>query len=326
MGKKAVCLAVMFNHKFDKNLEKLDRIYSGRFPDVRYIVPFYEGSRKDVIPVYENSWEFEGYIAQAARQLEGEKFSHYIFIADDLILNPGLDSSNILSEIGIGENTGYIKEVTALCDRPFGWLPLHRTTRLLDGVKNPNIRRKFLENSSPVLELPFGVEAARELPDREKAITLFNEKSLSMKEISAKNLRGLRGEYIYRNAIESLLYLAKKKIKGKFFLKYPLAASYSDFIIVPSRSFRKFSHYLGVFAAIGVFAEVAIPTSLILTCGKIVSERDLDWKGTEFWGYEAINEFSEKNGYSLKTLYSSFGEKQLYVHPVKLSKWDIEGI
>jgi len=326
MDKKEVCLAILFNHKFDKNLEKLDRIYSGRFRDVRYIVPFYEGNRKDVIPVYENSWEFEGYIAQAARSLEDEKYSHYIFIADDLILNPRLNSSNILSELGIGESTAYIKELTALSEMSFGWLPLLRTLRLLDGFESPNLRKKHLEERSPQLELRKGVKAVQELPDSETAAAIFAEKRITMKEISAKNLRGLRGEYLYDNVIQSTLFLTWKKIKGGFFLKYPLAASYSDFIIVPSSSFRKFCHYLGVFAAIGVFAEIAIPTSLILACGKIVSQRDLDWKGTELWGSDEINGFSEKNGHSLKTLYGSFGEKQLYVHPVKLSKWDIEGI
>jgi len=331
MAEKEVCLVLIFNHRYDKNFEKLDRIYSKRFQNIRFIVPFYDGERDDVIPVYESSYKFEGYIAQAARELEDDRFSHYVFAADDLILNPRLNSSNLLSELKVGREAGYIKEPSALTDRSLGWHPIRETVRLLDKVEGQELRRKNLEGCLPQLELPFGVEITRELPDREKAVALFAEKNLTMKEITAENLRGPLGEYLYHGGIDSLLLFVKKKLKGSFFLKYPLAQSYSDFLIAPSISFRKFSHYCGVFAAMGLFAEVAIPTSLILSCKEVVSEKDTDWRGLEMWSFnrqrtQQLVEFSEKNNYSVKALFDSFDEKQLYLHPVKLSKWSIDGI
>lgn len=326
MAEKEVCLVLIFNHRYDKNFEILDRIYSKRFQNVRFIVPFYDGERDDIIPVYENSHQFEGYIAQAARELEDDRFSHYVFAADDLILNPRLNSSNLLSELKVGGEAGYIKGLSAISDESLQWNPLRHTAKLLDKVERQELQRENLEGCLSQLELPFGTEVTRALPDRGKAVALFAEKNLTMKEITAKNLRGSQGEYLYRGGLDALLLLVKKKLKGGFFLKYPLATSYSDFLIVPSNSFRKFCHYCGAFAAMGLFVEVAIPTALILSCEEIVSEKDTDWRGLELWDPKKVVEFSEKNNYSVKTLFDSFGEKQLYLHPVKLSKWSVDGI
>ena len=47
-----VCLVVIFNHRFDRNLPALRKIYGERFAGIRFLVPFYDGSDADVIPVY----------------------------------------------------------------------------------------------------------------------------------------------------------------------------------------------------------------------------------------------------------------------------------
>jgi len=86
-----IVLIIIFNHRYDDNLEKLDRIYKNRFSNVYYIMPFYDGPRLDVIPVYENSFCFQGYVAQALASFYMRDCTHYVFIGDDLLLNPNLN-------------------------------------------------------------------------------------------------------------------------------------------------------------------------------------------------------------------------------------------
>jgi len=54
-------LILIYNHRYDKNIEILEKIYSKRFSVIFHLVPFYDGNRDNVIPVYENSYYFEGY-------------------------------------------------------------------------------------------------------------------------------------------------------------------------------------------------------------------------------------------------------------------------
>ncbi|MBN8650204.1 MAG: hypothetical protein J0L67_02190 [Cytophagales bacterium] len=88
-----VALIIIFNHKFEKNLPALKNIYQERFEDIYFVIPFYAGSETNVIPVYDHSYYFQGYIAQALKFIS-HKFDHYLFIADDLFLNPAINQSN----------------------------------------------------------------------------------------------------------------------------------------------------------------------------------------------------------------------------------------
>lgn len=83
-----VCLLVIYNHRYDANISKINRIYEGRFSKVYHVMPFYEGDEPNVITVYESSFCFEGYLAQALLQIP-EEYSYYFYVADDIVLNPG---------------------------------------------------------------------------------------------------------------------------------------------------------------------------------------------------------------------------------------------
>ena len=58
----------------------------GSFP-IFSIMPFYDGKKESVLPVYESSYQFSGYISQAKIQLDcrGISFEHYFFVADEII-------------------------------------------------------------------------------------------------------------------------------------------------------------------------------------------------------------------------------------------------
>src|SRR6267142_2302156 len=94
MSASTAALVVMYNHKYEKNIPTVEAIYRGRFEDIFHLVPFHTGTQSNVIPVYENSHFFQGYIAQGLRSFFRPHFTHYIFAADDLVLNPASSRAN----------------------------------------------------------------------------------------------------------------------------------------------------------------------------------------------------------------------------------------
>ena len=90
------CLIIIFNHRFDKNIPVLEKIYSGRFSNIFFLVPFYNGDKENVIPVYESSHFFQSFLAQGYNRFAKDEFTHYIFTGDDCLLNPALNENNFL--------------------------------------------------------------------------------------------------------------------------------------------------------------------------------------------------------------------------------------
>ena len=101
--KNKVCLLILFNHRFDRNLPLLDKMYKERFSHIRYIVPFYDGDRDDVISVFSRSIFFESYIAQAYNVLKDEDFDYFYIVADDMIINPKINENNLQNFFGLEE-------------------------------------------------------------------------------------------------------------------------------------------------------------------------------------------------------------------------------
>ena len=85
-----ICLSLVFNHQFEKNIPKLRNIYKDRFSTIRYLSPFSKSNDPEVIPIFETSVHFQGYFAQAFSHLPKD-CDYYVFCGDDLILNPGLN-------------------------------------------------------------------------------------------------------------------------------------------------------------------------------------------------------------------------------------------
>lgn len=72
-----IALLIIYNHRYDANIGRLEEMYKGRFQYIFHIVPFYDGNVKNVIPVYEHSHYFSGYIAQAWPHLKDNGFTHF---------------------------------------------------------------------------------------------------------------------------------------------------------------------------------------------------------------------------------------------------------
>jgi len=103
-------------------------------------------------------------------------------------------------------------------------------------------------------------------------------------------------------------------------LPYPLAlsGSSSDFFVVPSKSFEKFSHIVGILAGGEIFPEASIGTALILSTVAVKTEKDCNIISD--WRLEKKNlDFSRENSIDyIEELF--YEDKNFLLHPIKLSK------
>ncbi len=300
-----ICLVVIFNHRYDRNLPFLRERYQGVFSHVRFLVPFYRGADADVIPVAASSATFQGYIAQGWRSFAGEKFTHYVFVADDMVLNPGLNEDNLLVSLSLGKDDAYIQELRPLTKLTFHWPFLHRTLQALQPTSFVN--------------------AAPELPSREEAIERLAAHGVRITSFGWRTLRFGQGSWWWklRALLAGTLFLYGTK--GVRQVTYPLAMSYSDFFVVPAAAMAEFAHLCGVFTAMGVFVECAIPTALAFASRSIHLEGSSQGRGKEIFDLDELAAFEEQYHHHLPTLLADFPADTLYIHPVKLSRWQLEG-
>ena len=124
----SVALVIIYNNNFEQNVEKIERIYRKRFPVLFHLMPGYDvkkhkenGTYRDnILPVYYDSVNFNGYVAQAKDILLDAGCDYYAFLADDVLLDPSLNHSNLASRLGLlgqpNEKTGYINELRIIDD------------------------------------------------------------------------------------------------------------------------------------------------------------------------------------------------------------------
>lgn len=303
------CLIIVFNHRFDRNIPVLEKIYGSRFRHIFFLVPFYDGDHPRVIPVYESSFYFQSFFAQGFHRFFQEEFTHYIFAGDDCILNPSINETNFLDEMGLPEDSDHVPE----------FIEFHKLSQ--GGWWHTKKAVEFFSNRG-------GAEVKHELPSKEEAVLKFKMHGLDIQPLTMRNIFG-PGKLNSLNAWQSWLYKQffwrvkwkNYKKKGKVELPYPAVGSYSDMFVVTKKSIRSFCRYCGIMGATGLFVEIAIPTALVLSSEKITLEKDLKLKGKALWSKEEVEAVEKKNELSLSKLMQNFPSDQIYFHPVKLSKW-----
>ena len=125
-----IALLVIYNHRYDKNIPRINQVYANRFSYVYHIVPFYDGDLENVIPVYDNSFQFQGYISQAYQHLKGKGFTHFVCVADDMVINPQLNEHNFFELSGIDEDACFVHELRDLRDVHRRWFHIGNAIRL----------------------------------------------------------------------------------------------------------------------------------------------------------------------------------------------------
>jgi hypothetical protein len=299
-------LVIVYNHRYCGNIARIESIYGKRFRHIFHLMPFYEGNAPNVIAVYDNSYCFQGYLAQGIKSIPGaEDYDHLLFVADDLLLNPGIDENNYQNRFGLDGETAYIHELE---DMPaYGYWPHNRRAVHFApfNVKAHNTR---------------GVEAAGLLPSPSEALALLQRHGIKNSKITFHSA--------YGNFFKSFRYSLKNIAEDLFVqmriypcrLRYPLCAAYSDIVIVPGRHAAAFAHLCGVFASLRLFVEIAIPTALAMTCEKIRLLKDLPARVVRYLSEEEMREMEVLN-YDFEALERDFPADVLWIHPVKLSQW-----
>lgn len=295
MNNSKIALLIIYNHRFDRNIPVLNKIYEGRFSHIFHVVPFYDGNEENVIPVYESSYQFSGYISQAYTHLKGKGFTHYFIVADDMIINPGIDEHNFWGRTGISPDSCYISSLISFQTRMVNW---ERTTEALAY----NIYGK-------------GAEISNIIPNTKEAVERFKFHNLPTGNVPFKS--------VYRNIKQNKrlnIYEKLQLLKRKGRLTYPLVGGYSDIFLITADVMDKFVLYCGAFAATGLFVEIAIPTAMVLACKKIQFDKDIKLKQKALW---SANDYKilEKYNFSLTALNLDYPEETLFIHPIKLSKW-----
>jgi hypothetical protein len=322
---------VIFNHRFDSNVEKLDLIYKNRFSYIKYIMPFYDGSKENVIPVYDSSEVFQGYIAQAFSSFYNEQHTHHIFIADDLFLNSKINEDNILNILDLDTDTSYIKSILNLTEISFQeWSHAIKGIAAFTNTCYKNVY----------------CNCTKELPSYQDAIELFKRHNLVGFDLTVDNFIYKEGNLSLKEKINKLFGIDKNryrfkfdmmcnnrlfqtlyeevKQKGKIAIPYPLAMGYSDFFVIPAKDIKRFSRLCGIFAAMRIFVEIAIPTAMVLSCKKIKYECDSLLKGIVMWDYPepGVELYNRFRGYLIDLdKEMAAASNVLYYHPIKLSKW-----
>lgn len=315
-------LVIIYNHKYESNVPKLDHYYRGRFRKVWHLMPFYRGSAENVIPVYDGSFTFHGFVAQAAAKLKQTDAERFLFLSDDLLLDPGVNQQNILERFGIQRDWGFMAELHDLSEGIYA--------------------RGVFEARKATLQHP-GLEIKNELPPPEEALKRIG-RHIKLKSMVLCRFRPylrkprrplLKNAWenwkIFKGNIWHLRECARHRLRPKR-LEYPLVGGYSDLFIVPGSAFEEFVHYCGVLAAARIFVEIALPTAMAFTCERIGTEDSSPRRGFNVWfpisTYEEmerksamLKEMENKAQYSLSNLMADWPKEYLYVHPVKLSKW-----
>ena len=283
-------------------------------------MPFYDGEKDNVISVYASSYHFQSYIAQAYQQIKHLGFTHYFMIADDMIINPSINESNIFEKTGISSTESYIYDIREMRNC---FVPQH-----VSEMHKYRVKVK-------------GVEVEKILPSKEEAERHFREHHLSVDDLSINYLLKQVHYAFKARMLRRMLSFGKDVLMHNVKINYPLVWGYSDILLLPDDTMKTFSSYCGAFAATGLFVEYAIPTSLVLSTKNIITDKQLKMHGvTQIYSnkrIKALNKCNAFNGYSplyweeekvvkeyhmdLRYLLSHYPNDVFFIHPIKLSKW-----
>jgi hypothetical protein len=318
-----LCLIIVFNHRFDKNLPFLRKYYGDKFAEIRFLIPFaddLEEREPDVISVHFSSYLYQGFFGEARRQLRQIACDGFVVVGDDLLLNPSLNQESLHQSMGLGLDEAYTKSLASLYDAPLSWSRTRTTYRAL-----------FAD----------GIEWHRLLPEREEAMERSKRYGITHRPLGFRNLSPLWSKNGISSMGTAVAWFAERQHPRHLFslytrvTPYPLFYGYSDFLILPKSDWDKFALYCEATAAMQLFVEAAIPLAMVLACKRVQTEleygelfdaphpkRRMRLRGVELqWQDSDRIDFENQYGLSLTRLIKDFPEDVLYFHPVKLSKW-----
>lgn len=295
------CLVIIFNHRYDDNIRKLRKLYEERFSRIFFLVPFYQGEDADVIPVYESSYQFTGYLIQAYQRLMECDAEYFLFAGDDCIINPFIDEKNAVSEFGLSDKELFLS----------GMAPLNA----------PGMFYWMHSRKAPEAFLSRAVEWRGELPTAEEAFGRFErffggaDREYTDSFFAGQMKNETEPEHF--RAIADFL----QSNGGSREVVYPLAWGYADIFLIKRSRLFSIARLNGILSAMNLFVEIAFPTSIVLTIPrkKIQMMGDLqNYSSKVVWTRKEKEELQARFQ-SVEDLRQKWPPAILFMHPIKLS-------
>ena len=336
-----VALVVIFNHPHMANVDVLNGLYGDRFDSVIHLMPGYLGARPDVVGVVGNGQYFHAFIAQAYQHLASLDADQYVFIGDDLILNPRIHAGNVGEYFGLVGDGCFVPFLMPLWEmdrylhlahEAYTWrpdLPGYPGSRYLPS--KDEAEQRFAAAGYPVravarsvVDLPWFVRS-RSATDSRK-VPSGRQLSAPLAKLNADP----RLRRLMVGAYGSMVRPLQDR-RPPVDLPYPLMGGYADIVVVARDHLARFSELCGAFSATNLFVELAVPTAMLLTTSDFVTEEDLPRRGLPLGDIAVVGErhwhrgprrdFAVEYGGDFEAFLADFPDDLLYIHPVKLSTW-----
>lgn len=99
-------LVVIYNHNFLRNCPGVHDYYRARFPEIDFVLPCTAPRHPNYFAYPYGSLQFHGlvhsYLQEQQRSGRAEACEAFLFVQDDLLLHPGVDSDMILAQLNQG--------------------------------------------------------------------------------------------------------------------------------------------------------------------------------------------------------------------------------
>ncbi len=317
-----VCLAILYKNYNCSLIDKFEILYKNNFDYILHIMPLYDGGRENVAAVFENKYQMCGYIPQALCRLPFDDFTHYIFMTQDCILNPEINSFNYKDKFKIDDDSAFIADDIF----PVSIDTMHSTDWAFVSVYNYTYRkngaeiREFipLKVDARAIYSKFGVKAPYIYTDYFSYLV----ENLIHGRIHTHSFK-LNLEYGNMNIKTLTDGFSSKVEKEKLVTIYPFVASDSNFFILPKAAIPKFAHYCGLFASARMHHNIGFANSLVFSCEKIVMKKDILQENL----IDIIKDESalwSQFSHNLNSFLSD--SKHLLAHPIMLDKWDVKEV
>lgn len=324
-----ICICVLMNHPFLGNLPLLRRLYRDRCSKLIFLVPFERVEDEDVITVYRGSYCHAAYICDAKNVLENIDCDYFMFVHDDVILNPRVDESTFFNLFPLGPNDGFIPRVGNLPDHvgEWGWYYGFVAKALFPksilfggGVEFANVskylpQREALAEKLTSLGVAFQSTVKLSIThfddvEREPSRILLHGLSANLPSNREQQMLEQRCLALEKELIEIMLASRESSAgdgKEEIDLPFPALTSgyYTDFYILPKTKLADFAHFIGVAAASNLFVEIMAPTILYAVCDRVVTANDLGFDLRGFGPERSLDRLADPNW--------------LGMHPFKLS-------
>ena len=337
-----VCVCVIFNHPFPKIVPIIREIYKDRFDKVLFFMPFERMPDEDVITVYHGCYASPAYITESRHILEQVDCDVFMFVHDDVILNPKLNERNFVDYFPLGPEDGFIPVAESPPEAMgdwiwyFGSVPrmfFPKSILFSGGIEFENVYKYLPDPKALIAKLEgLGVHHKTfvridytNLPDVENkpSRALFHGITRSRADGSAVRIQDGTDlqEDAERLSLEAVRAFTKamnatlraddpSQMRGDYIdLPYPLISTgyLSDFYILPKGKLAEFAHYAGVFTAANIWHETMVATIMFAICDKVFRAQDL---GLDFAG------FTDRPG-----LEAFHDPDYMAIHPIKLSPY-----